>query len=494
MRESGLRQQPTIHDIIRDWFPTFLDPSWTPWRTYLGAVFGLELDADEIARYRQCTGRHQPPDHPAREVWTIVGRRGGKSRVAALLTVYLAVFRRYTLAPGERGVVMVLAADRQQARVVMRYIGGLVDAVPALAAKVTRRTAEAIDFNNGISVEIHTSSFRSVRGYTVVAAILDEVAYWPTDESATPDAEVVTALRPAMATVPGALLVAISSPYAQRGELYRAYRDHFGIDGDDVLVWQADTRTMNPALDPTIIERAYAADGATASAEWGARFRPDVERFLARDVVERVTTPGCGERPPASDTQYYAFCDPAGGSGTDSMTLAVGHSPSAGVAVLDVLRDVTPPFSPAAVTAEFAAVLQRYGVTQVTGDRFGGEFPREVFRTHGIEYIACDRTKSALYQELLALVNSDRVELLDLPRLRAQLIGLERRTTGGGKDVIDHGWSTHDDLANSCAGVLVEASRHAGRRGLNRDGFSDLDPADTFEQMVTRRGSYFPGD
>ena len=285
MKESGLRQQPTIHDIIRDWFPTFLDPSWTPWRTYLGAVFGLELDADEIARYRQCTGRHQPPDHPAREVWTIVGRRGGKSRVAALLTVYLAVFRRYTLAPGERGVVMVLAADRQQARVVMRYIGGLVDAVPALAAKVTRRTAEAIDFNNSISVEIHTSSFRSVRGYTVVAAILDEVAYWPTDQSATPDAEVVTALRPAMATVPGALLVAISSPYAQRGELYRAYRDHFGTDGDDVLVWQADTRTMNPGIDPTIIERAYAADGATASAEWGAHFRPDVERFLTRDLA-----------------------------------------------------------------------------------------------------------------------------------------------------------------------------------------------------------------
>ena len=250
-------RQPTIRDVVRDWFPSFTDPSWAPWHTFLGAVFGLELDTDEIGRYRHCTGRRQAPTQPVREVWTIVGRRGGKSQVAALLTVFLALFRRYTLARGERGVVMVLAADRRQARVVMRYIGGLIDAVPALAAKITRRTAEAIDFNNGISVEIHTSSFRSVRGYTVVAAILDEVAYWPTEESAAPDSEVVTALRPAMATVPGALLVAISSPYARRGELYRAHRDHFGTDGDDVLVWQADTRTMNPAIDPTIIERAY---------------------------------------------------------------------------------------------------------------------------------------------------------------------------------------------------------------------------------------------
>ena len=285
-------RQPTIRDVVRDWFPSFTDPSWAPWHTFLGAVFGLELDTDEIGRYRHCTGRRQAPTQPVREVWTIVGRRGGKSQVAALLTVFLALFRRYTLARGERGVVMVLAADRRQARVVMRYIGGLIDAVPALAAKITRRTAEAIDFNNGISVEIHTSSFRSVRGYTVVAAILDEVAYWPTEESAAPDSEVVTALRPAMATVPGALLVAISSPYARRGELYWAHRDHFGTDGDDVLVWQADTRTMNPAIDPTIIERAYATDEAAASAEWGAQFRRDVESFLTRDVIERLTVPG----------------------------------------------------------------------------------------------------------------------------------------------------------------------------------------------------------
>ena len=74
------------------------------------------MGAAELAHYRHCTGRHQPPDRRAREVWTIVGRRGGKSRVAALLTVYLAVFRRYTLAHGERGVVMVLAADRRQSR------------------------------------------------------------------------------------------------------------------------------------------------------------------------------------------------------------------------------------------------------------------------------------------------------------------------------------------------------------------------------------------
>ena len=122
-------------------------------------------------------------------------------------------------------------------------------------------------------MEIHTASFRSVRGYTIVAAILDEIAFWPTDDAANPDTGILNALRPAGATVPGFLLLMISSPYARRGELYKAYKDHFGKDGDPVLVWQADSRTMNPLVPRIVIDNAYQADEASASAEYGAQFR-----------------------------------------------------------------------------------------------------------------------------------------------------------------------------------------------------------------------------
>jgi hypothetical protein len=53
------------------------------------------------------------------------------------------------------------------------------------------------------------------------------------------------------------------------------------------------------------------------------------------------------------------------------------------------------------------------------------------------------------------LLNSGRVELLDHPRLHAQLLSLERRTARGGKDSIDHPPNGHDDLANAVAGALV---------------------------------------
>lgn len=142
---------------------------------------------------------------------------------------------------------MVIAADRRQARTVLRYINGLLDSVPMLANMVQKRTAESIELSNRISIEVHTANFRAVRGYTLVGAILDELAFWRTDDSANPDAEIVAALRPGMATVPGALLLGISSPYARRGVLWQAHRDHFGKDGASVLGHRSATRET-PAI------------------------------------------------------------------------------------------------------------------------------------------------------------------------------------------------------------------------------------------------------
>ncbi len=175
--------------------------------------------------------------------------------------MYLACFIAYAgyLAPGEVATVMVIAADRRQARVVMRYIAGFIDNIPMLAAMIEKRTQESLELNNRVTIEVHTCSFRAVRGYTVAAVICDEIAFWRSEESANPDSEVLTAIRPALASIPGSLLLCISSPYARRGALFDAYSRHYGKDGDPVLVWQADTCSMNPGVDPSIIEQAYAA-------------------------------------------------------------------------------------------------------------------------------------------------------------------------------------------------------------------------------------------
>ena len=113
-----------------------------------------------------------------------------------------------------------------------------------------------------------------------------------------------------------------------------------------------------------------------------------------------------------------------------------------------------PPFSPEAVTKEFSDLLKSYRVSNVTGDRYGGEWPRERFREHGINYRPAGKPKSDIYRDILPGLNSGKVELLDHPRLLAQITGLERRTARGGRDSIDHAPGGHDDLANAALGAL----------------------------------------
>jgi len=70
------------------------------------------------------------------------------------------------------------------------------------------------------------------------------------------------------------MLLCASSPNARRGALWDAYRKHYSKDGDPVLVWHSDTRSMNPSVPQTIIDAALEEDPARAGAEWLAQFRP----------------------------------------------------------------------------------------------------------------------------------------------------------------------------------------------------------------------------
>jgi hypothetical protein len=298
---------------------------------------------------------------------------------------------------------------------------------------------------------VHSANFRTVRGYTIVAALLDELAFWRSEESANPDREVIEAIRPALATVPEAVMLCASSPYSRRGALWQAHRRYYAKDGR-VLVWQSDTRTMNPTVPADVVDEALERDAVAGASEWLAQFRADIESYISREAVEACVEPGVRERPPVRGVRYHAFVDPSGGR-SDSMTMAVAHGEGRECCVLDCVREVRPPFDPASAVGEFVGTLMAYGVREVVGDKYGGEWPPAEFRKHGVWYRAAERPKSDIYREFLPVVNARRVELLDNPKLVAQLVGLERRVGRGGRDSIDHAPGMHDDVANCVAGV-----------------------------------------
>jgi hypothetical protein len=202
------------------------------------------------------------------------------------------------------------------------------------------------------------------------------------------------------------------------------------------------------------------ADPERAGADWDSVWRSDLADFVDRQAVEACIVRGRYELPAEFGLHYHAFVDTSG-SGADAMALAIAHRhPKSGAGILDLVREVKPPFSPERVTAEFAATIKGYRCAYIMGDAYGGEWPREAFRRHSLRYDVSKQIKSDIYVELLPLINSGKVELLDNQRMIGQLLRLERKTgRGTGKDTVDHPRGDHDDLINAAAGALTLAGK-----------------------------------
>lgn len=516
--------------------------TWVAWRTFLGAAFGCSIDqlkldqanpqienstgkspegksiasvtfppypgvnAQDVERgaaaldpaltplqiYQRCTGRETWPTRQFPEVSLIVGRRGGKSQITAFIGVFLAVCREYQLNLGTKPMVMILARDKAQARVIRDYMIAILKTPPLASFLKGEPTKQLIELTNGITIEVRAVSMGGVQGYTVVAALLDEVAYWATDDaSSKQDKEVLRAVRPTMLGVAGMsgldpeeiyepMIILLSSPYAKRGELYETYARAFGKDEEKgELVWNADTLSMRPGdSNPKIqqqlldyIRREYRKDPENARAVYGAFFRTDLETIITRHNLDAVIVPGRVMLQPQLDKfTYRAFVDMSGGS-SDSAVLAIGHTETRKVngedkdiEVVDRVVEVRAPFNPEEqVKKTFIPVLRSYGVMLVVGDAYAGMWPREAFMKNGVDYEVSEKFKSQIYLEAVAKINSRACELPDDERMIAQFTNLERRVGRSGRDSVDHPVGSHDDVANAVAGVITTATEEIFR-------------------------------
>ncbi len=410
----------------------------------------------------------------------------------AVLAAWLAACKdyRHILAPGERGQLQVLSATRDQAGNLFNFVVGIFEASRALRGLVESKTADTLCLKCHIDIVVRPANFRSTRGSTCVGILCDEISFWRSEDSSNPDTEILRALRPSLMTTNG-LLVAISSPYSRHGELWKAYRKHFGKDGSRVLVVKAASEIMNPGLDRAFINAQYDDDPISAAAEYGAEFRSDIAEFVSTDVLEACTADGVFELPPISGASYVAFVDPSGGS-SDSMTLTVAHRDKFGLGILDCIREARPPFSPESVVDEFCSTLKQYHINRVCGDRYAGEWPRERFRMCGVIYELSEKPKSDIYRDMLPLLNSRKVQLLDDRRLLSQLHGLERRTAHGGKNSIDHG-PGDDETAARIKEFLSDKLSDKDHTKLcamldgEEDVAEDTEPAPQFRRMPDGR-------
>ena len=286
--------------------------TWRSWDTALRTLFGLPVNSKRSRKLiRQCTGRdsRKLPKGGFETALFLTGRRSGKSRVTAVIGAYSAILAglEKRLAKGEQGMVAICCPSKSQGRVVRGYIRGICE-TPLLQKEVIDEQKDGFTFRSGVRVEILPGDFRHVRGYTLLAAICDEVCHFGLSEESRvrSDTELIRALQPALATTQGRL-IAISSPYARKGWAWNAYRRHYGQDKAPTLVWNCPSRTMNPTLPQRVVDAAMAEDLAAAKSEYMGEFRDDVGIFLPREVIEALVVSGREELLPSAGHKYRAL-------------------------------------------------------------------------------------------------------------------------------------------------------------------------------------------
>jgi hypothetical protein len=437
--------------------------SWRRWLTALRVVYGLAPDWNRKSRalIEQCTGR-QVDKLPADGFDTalfLTGRRSGKSRIAAVIGAFEAVLAGHEskLAKGEMGIVTVCSPTRYQSRIVQKYLRAIFD-TDLLRDEVVSECQNGFELRNGTRIEILAGDWRTIRGYTLLAAIVDEACFFGYDAESKvkSDTELIRAIQPGLKTV-GGKLVCISSPYAKKGWCYSQWKKNFGNDNGKVLVWNCPSTTMNPTLPQSVVDEAIADDLQAAKSEYLGEFRDDVGEFLPRAVIEQLVIPGRTSLIAQQGIRYFAFADLSGGRADDA-ALAIAHREERKV-IIDFIKRWKPPFNPHHVVSLMAEEVKRFGIRRITGDNYAAEFVASAFTSNGIKYEKSEQNKSALYCELLPRLCSGEIELPDDEFLINQLASLERRTRSGGKDIVDHPPGGHDDLANAVAGVSCITSK-----------------------------------
>jgi hypothetical protein len=247
------------------------------------------------------------------------------------------------------------------------------------------------------------------------------------------------------------------------GILYENWKTY--ADGHDpsILALKANIYQLNPSVSQAWLDKQRDMDPEKFEREYMSEWQIGLAAFVDRDTIFNLVIPGRKELAPVQGRMYFCFVDPNGGAGQDEYAMAIAHTVEASDGttkiIIDCVRGVRNG-RPADITAEFAAIMKSYGISECVGDAYSGDWCSDEFSRNGIQYSKSEQNKSQLYLEALPALRQGRVELLDDRIANLQFCPLERNTSKVGKDIVSHPTvaGARDDRSNCIAGAITLCS------------------------------------
>lgn len=330
------------------------------------------------------------------------------------LAVALALYGAYDIPPGDVGVIAFVSVKMAEARERLATIAQILD---VLAEPYSVSGDEIRLHRRPIAFRVYPASFRTSVGFTGLALFADEVARWRDDDTgANPAHHVFSSMRPSLATIPNAIEVVVSSPWATLDYHYELCRDG---TTDEQLFCEAPSWVANPVTMSEERARQLEPDDRTREREYGGPGeRPPTP--MSGDATTWFDAMLIEAAPRGFTTTEPDDCIVAGadtGFTRNSCALSIRARKPGGM-VLPLLARVWRPsaaesLQPTAVFREMAADLLRFNVRAVMADSHYQASAEEVFGPLGIARIDAPKLPEEAYVETRILFRERRLGLVD---------------------------------------------------------------------------------
>jgi len=461
-------ETPTILEACAD--RALLNTSLSAAQTaLLAGIYGLPMPSEECLQlFLAATGRESyAPGTPFRDASILAGRRSGKSsRCCSPLAVYEATIAQHEIPPNERGLVEVLAPSVRQARATFKVILQIVERSPVLRVLVEHvRTGNEFEVQlaNGRDIRVLSANARTIRGDLVVAVVLEEACFFQDTDSGQYNLdEILTAIRPALLTLPDSKCIRVSSPWVASGPMHEDFQRR--REFPETLCWKFPSWSMNPSLSSVRLWMEKKRDPEKFEREYGCEFLAAAGALIPSELVDRAVARGVAWFHPSRELRAIAALDPSS-KGADAFGFALAHKSIDSRVVVDWVQQWRPPgggrfLDYGTVLPEIFARMADYGATKGYSDQVCAAALAAEFAKHGLDFeqvSTLGRGASDIYRTVRQLFIAKKIELPDNPVLVEQLKKLEEKLGEGGASRVE-ARSGHDDIAVAACLAIYKAS------------------------------------
>lgn len=463
-----------------------------------GAFRLNQVELTEVEIYEYMTGKQYvvAPTvmrETISDVDLIIGRRGGKSTIAAILATFGALKENWKpyLNKTRYATVLILSHGKEFSQEILEIIRGLVMDSPILNRLIDKKKKNTqTTFNmkipflkekNGklliedsrVQIKVGAASKRTTRGAAICFSLNDEIAYWGTDDKyAETDEDIIRAIRPSLGQFKGkGMMIKLSSPGTKQGVLYDEYQNKEDLPGT-FIIFKAPSWVWNDILDDKFLGIEYKLDPNGFQTEYRAEFVDSLSDFIMSDMVDLCVIKNAALSPPEdkkTEVAYVAAIDAAFKGDRFSFSIMGYVNGRFKQYVLKAWEGSRIKPVKAFEIAEFIRnICKEYGLFKIHADQYAFQPLKEIFEQYNLTLLETPFTntfKKQIYYNLKTMIHNQKVDLLDHKQNIKEIKQLQVEQSSTGTVRIGHPNGGHDDCADVtaiCTYLLAHDLHKAG--------------------------------